>query len=502
MRTQRGIVLVTVLAVSLPTGAVVRLPAVIGSNMVLQQGVPVPIWGWAEPGEKVTVAFAGQTKTARADEAGNWCVKLDALASGVSGRMTVAGGPSAGRGARAPALTVENVLVGEVWICSGQSNMQWAVAGADNAKAEIAAAKYPRMRLFTVPRRAVAKRQSDCAGRWVLCSPKTISGFSAVGYYFGRHVHKNLKRPVGLINTSWGGTLIEPWTSREAMLAVPEFKAIVDRWDADVAKKQAANGKIRGKAKSGRRGQKANSHSRPGNLFNGMIAPLVPLAVRGAIWYQGESNVGRAEQYRRLFPNMIRDWRRQWGQDEFTFLWVQLANFRAREPQPGQSAWAELQEAQAMTLSVPRTGMAVINDIGAAKDIHPRNKQDVGRRLGLAARAVAYGERIVYSGPAYESMKIGGSKVRIKFKHTGGGLVAKGGKLKGFALAAADRKFVWAGAKIEGDTVVVSSAKVAKPAAVRYAWASNPDCNLYNAEGLPASLFRTDDWPGITAGKK
>jgi len=341
-----------------------------------------------------------------------------------------------------------------------------------------------------------------------------------VGYFFGRHVHKNLKVPVGLINTSWGGTPSESWTSRPALEADAFFKPLLDRWDErtkgfDAAKAKAAHEErmeqwkaaaAKAKAAKKRAPRRPRMPSDPGksshcpaNLYNGMIAPLIPLAIRGAIWYQGESNAGRAWQYRKLFSAMIVDWRKNWVQGDFTFLWVQLANFRPRKAEPAESAWAELREAQNLALKLPKTGHAVIIDIGEARDIHPKNKQDVGKRLGLAARKIAYARDLCYSGPMYESLKIEGAKAIVKFKHVCGGLVAKGGgALKGFAVAGADKKFVWADAKIDGGTVVLSSDKVAAPVAVRYAWADNPECNLYNAKDLPACPFRTDDWPMIT----
>jgi len=490
----------------------VKLPAVIGENMVLQQGADVPVWGWADPGEKVTVAFAGQTASATADKDGKWAVKLTALKPGEPAAMTVSGKNK---------LTLKNVLVGEVWVCSGQSNMAWSLSRANNAQQEIAAAKYPKIRLFTVRRATADGPQKDCQGNWVECSPKTAGGFSAVGYFFGRHLHKNLKVPVGLINTSWGGTPAEAWTSLPALKADPFFKPLLDRWDKlltapsakdkyekamEAWKKAAAKAKAE-KKRLPRKPRPPRDHSksphRPANLYNGMIAPLIPYAITGAIWYQGESNAGRAHQYRKLFSAMIVDWRKNWGRGDFTFLWVQLANFMARKGEPAPSAWAELREAQSMALKLPKTGQAVIIDIGEARNIHPKNKQDVGSRLGLAARKIAYGQELCFSGPVYESMTVKGGEVALKFSNTGAGMVAKGGgKLTGFALAGKDKKFVRADAKIQGkDTVVVSSDKVKAPVAVRYAWADNPECNLYNKALLPADPFRTDTWPGITVGK-
>ena len=388
-----------------------------------------------------------------------------------------------------------------------------------NAAAEIQSAVYPKIRLFTAEHIIAGKPQFDVSGKWETCTPDTVEFFSAVGYYFGRDLHKARGVPVGLIHTSWGGTPAESWTSKPVLQADPDFKPILDRWQESFAgypkkldhwykhtlaawRKKAdqveAQGRPIPKPPELPRDPRQHPH-RPSGLYNAMIHPLIPFGIKGAIWYQGESNANRAYQYRTLFPAMIQNWRTDWGQGDFPFLFVQLANFKAREDEPGESDWAELREAQTMTLSLPNTGMAVTIDIGEANDIHPTNKQDVGSRLALAARAIAYGEQIVYSGPMYDSMTVEGETIRLRFKHVGGGLLAKGGgALKGFAVAGADRKFVWADAKIDGDTIVVSSGKVAQPVAVRYAWAINPECNLYNKQGLPASPFRTDDWPGRT----
>jgi sialate O-acetylesterase len=420
-------------------------------------------------------------------------------------------------------ITLHNVAVGEVWVCSGQSNMEMAVGssarawgGVLNADQEAAAGNYPLIRHFTVKKAVAGQPQKDVEGQWVVASPETVPEFSAVGYFFGRELHKALGVPVGLIDSSWGGTPAEAWTSTPALEAVPELKPLLDDWSQKVAAypraleqfqqelnpwEQAAE-KAEGEGKPAPPPPKMppdprSNPWRAGGLYNGMIAPLTPYAIAGAIWYQGESNADRAYQYRKLFPTMIQDWRHAWGEGDLPFLFVQLANFI----QGGvKTAWAELREAQSMTLSLPKTGMAVTIDIGDPYDIHPRNKQEVGRRVALAGEALAYGRKVVYSGPLYESMSVEGPSVRLRFKHVGGGLVAKGGPLKGFEIAGEDRKFVAAEAKISGDTVVVRSAagRLPHPAAVRYAWADNPECSLYNKAGLPASPFRTDDWPGVT----
>jgi len=500
-----------VLAVLWPVvRADVKLPAVIGSNMVLQADMNDPIWGWADPGEKVTVTIGDQKAEATADSAGKWQVRLAAMKAGAGPlEMTVAGKNT---------LKLENILVGEVWVCSGQSNMEMSVNRVNGAEKEIADAKFPKIRLFTVTKATADTPLTDCKGQWVECAPETVPGFSAVGCFFGRELHKTLGVPIGLIHTSWGGTSAEAWTSRETLEADPDLKAIIARYqqqidnypkakeewekvkDKKLAEWKAAADKAKAEGKpqpSRPNGPKdpLTSPNRPSSLYNGMIAPIIPFATRGAIWYQGESNADRHVEYRKLFPAMITDWRKAWGEGDFTFLFVQLANYKQRKPEPADSNWAALREAQTMTLSLPKTGMAVIIDIGEANDIHPKNKQDVGKRLALAAEAGTYGKTVVYSGPMYESMKVEDDKLRLKFKHVGGGLVAKGDKLTGFAIAGDDKKFVWADAKIDGDSVIVSAKDVAKPVAVRYAWADNPECNLYNKADLPALPFRTDDWP-------
>ncbi|MGD0091081.1 MAG: sialate O-acetylesterase, partial [Planctomycetota bacterium] len=363
--------------------------------------------------------------------------------------------------------------------------------------------------------------QSDCKGKWAECSPQNVGGFSGVLFFFGRELHKTLNVPLGLIHTSWGGTPAESWTTKATLESDPDYKKILDGFAAGVAgypkakenfatqleKWQQDSEKAKAEGKPAPKKPKAPddpAHNpwMPSGLYNAMIAPLIPYGIQGAIWYQGESNAGRAYQYRKLFPAMILDWRKNWGQGDFPFIWVQLANFMPRNPQPGQSDWAELREAQQLTLSLPKTGTGLAIDIGEAGNIHPKNKQELGRRLALAALAIAYGKDLPYSGPVYDSMAVEGSSIRLKFKHVNGGLVCKGEKLAGFSIAGEDKKFVWAEAKIDGETVVVSSPEVQKPAAVRYAWANNPEVSLYNKADLPASPFRTDDWDGITKGKQ
>jgi len=496
----------------------VRLPAIISDNMVLQQSSQVAVWGKADPGEKVRVQLNGQTAETTTGQQGTWRLNLD-LSRQPQGPfdMLVQGKNT---------LTIHNVLVGQVWLCSGQSNMEMGVGNAADAQQEAAAANYPGIRLFLVPHAVADEPQEEIDAKWVVCTPQSVlatglprwGGFSAAAYFFGREIHQRLNVPVGLIESAWGGTPAEAWTSREVLLADRDFKSFFETYEealknypvkvskypeqlaawqrsADEAKTAGRQPTTQPKVPTDpRKSQFVASH-----LYNGMLTPLIPYTIAGTVWYQGEANAGRAYQYRRLFPVMIQDWRTRWGQGDFPFIFVQLANYRDRANQPAESDWAELREAQAMTLSLPKTAMAVTIDIGDAKDIHPKNKQEVGRRLALGALAIAYSKDIEHSGPAFASMTVEGRSIRLTFTHTAGGLVAKGEKLTGFAIAGVDRKFVWADATIDGDTILVHSDLIAAPTAVRYAWANNPDCNLYNKANLPASPFRTDDWPGITA---
>jgi len=457
-----------------PVMADVRVLSVIGSGMVLQRGVKVPVWGWADPGEKVKVSFAGQSVTGKADKAGDWKVYLQPMiASAVPGDMVISAKNT---------INLNDILVGDVWICGGQSNMAWPTIWAVNAQTEMNNANYPGIRLIVLPKAGALQPQKDTKAAWSRCSTTTVSWFSAVGYFFGRALYKHLNVPIGLIDNSIGGTRAEAWTSEQALAANPYFK-----FEADNLKKAIATNN--------------NDVNVASACFNNMCAPIIPFAVKGAIWYQGEGNAGVAGQYCNLLNTMVKDWRTRWENKDMPFLIVQLANFLAPPVEPGPSSWGELREAQVQMLKTKNTGLALAIDIGEAADIHPKNKQDVGYRLSLAARKVAYGEDLVYSGPMYRSMSRHGNKIVIKFDHVAKGLVARGGDLKQFAIAGADQKFYWAKAVIEGKNVVVSSDKVEKPVAVRYAWAENPEgCNLYNSENLPASPFRTDKWPGITAG--
>jgi sialate O-acetylesterase len=490
----------------------VKLPAIFSDNMVLQRSGKTPVFGWADKGEKVSVKIGGASAEAMAGDNGKWMAMLDTsgIDAGSPVEVSVSGNNS---------IAIKNVLVGEVWLASGQSNMEWVVANSKDADMEIAQGDHPGVRMFTVKKAVAEEPSKDVEGKWEVCSPQTVGRFSAVGYFFARDLNQQLKAPVGVIHTSWGGTPAESWTSKEMLASEAEFKPIVERHEKFLAEYPANKAKHEEATKKwqegGRKGQAPRAPQGPGHpwtpsgLYNAMIAPLEPVGVKGAIWYQGESNADRAYQYRKLFAAMINDWRSHWGQaggdGNFSFYFVQLANYQKREPQPVESPWAELREAQTMALSLPKTGMAVIIDVGEANDIHPRNKQDVGRRLARWALAKDYGKNVPYTGPVLDAMKVEGDTVRLKFKNLGGGaLKVVGEKLVGFAVAGEDKKFVWATASIdakEKDVVVLKASGISNPVAVRYAWANNPDANLYDMSGLPAGPFRTDDWKGVTVGK-
>lgn len=380
--------------------------------------------------------------------------------------------------------TLKDVLIGEVWVCSGQSNMEMPLAGwgnINNYKQEIAEANYPNIRLITVVKGTSAQALSEAKFNtgWQPCSPGTIAEFSAIAYFFARNIQQNQNIPIGLIQAAYSGTPAASWVSGPSLKIMPAYDSLVN-------------------VISSKPGSPKDSHI-PTVLYNAMVNPLIPYGIRGVIWYQGESNAGKAYQYKTLFPLLINDWRQNWDNKKSPFYFVQLANFTDVKQTPGESTWAELREAQMQTLKLPKTGMAVTIDIGEAKDIHPKNKQDVGLRLALIARSKVYKENIAYSGPLYKSYKIKGNQVKLSFNHINGGLQSKGNdELKGFEIASADKKFHWAEAKIVGDKIIVWSDDIKEPIAVRYAWANNPVCNLYNKGGLPASPFRTDNWKGIT----
>lgn len=482
----------------------VTLPAVIGSHMVLQRDMPITVWGWASPNEEINITLGEMRAKTTADAQGDWLVKLPGMrASAEPLEMTIAGKNT---------IKLEDILVGEVWVGSGQSNMQWSVAASDQAQEEIAAADHPKLRLFLVPLVPAGTPAKNVNARWEVCTPQSIPNFSAVLYFFGRELHKSLDVPVGMIATSWGGTRIEPWIPPAGFESQQELEAersqigmmranyqtalkthreAIRSW-LDAADAAAASGQPIPEP-PGFPANPFNSNGAPTGLYNGMVHALVPFGIRGAIWYQGESNLGAGMHYHDLMKGLIQGWRKVWGQGEFPFLFVQLAPYKYGA---APTLLPEIWEAQTATLSFPNTGMAVITDIGNTADIHPRNKQDVGKRLALWALAKTYGkDDLVYSGPLYESMSVEGDRVRLKFQHLGGGLKSRDGKpLDWFSIAGEDKKFVPATAAIDGDTIVVESPQVAQPAAVRFGWHQLAEPNLCNQAGLPASPFRTDRW--------
>jgi len=449
--------------------AAVKLPSIIGDNMVLQRDRAVPVWGWDDAGTQVTVTVGEAKATATADAGGRWAVELPAMKAGGPFTMTIEGTDT---------VTVKDILIGEVWVCSGQSNMEWTVSNSNNAPEEIAAANHLQIRHIKIPHVPADQPQDNVpSDGWKVCSPETVAGFTAVGYFFGRYLNQQLDVPIGLIGSNWGGTRIEPWTPPIGFQSVPALKDIADNL-ANFPTKNA-DGKV--------------NHQTPLALYNGMIHPLLPYAVRGAIWYQGESNNGEGMLYHEKMKALIHGWRSVWNDESMPFYFVQLAPFRyGGEPTRLPGIW----EAQLKTLCVPNTGMAVTVDIGNVTDIHPRNKQDVGKRLALWALAKNYGQNdLVYSGPLYSSMKVDGNKAVISFDHVGGGLDSRDGQpLTHFQIAGENKEFVDAKAEIVGDTVVVSADGVDKPVAVRFGWHQEAEPNLSNKAGLPASPFRTDQW--------
>ncbi len=462
------IVVLSVLAASSLAQADVKLPKVIASHMVLQQKIPLPIWGTADPGEDVTVSLGDNTASTKAGSDGKWSVKLKEISAGGPHELIVKGKNE---------VKLTDVLIGEVWVASGQSNMEWSVAASANPQEEIAAAKYPSIRLFHVKKTpAVAPAAEVVLDReWSECSPATIGNFSAVAYFFGRHLQKELNVPIGLINTSWGGTAIEPWTPIAGFDSVESLKQI-----GQAAKAQQENP-----------GDAKPNHGAPTQLYNGMVHALVPFGIRGAIWYQGESNRGQGVAYEQRMHALINGWRSVWGQGDFPFLYVQLAPYKYGPTDP-QFLLPQIWEAQTKVLGMKNTGMAVTTDITNLTDIHPMNKQDVGKRLALWALAKTYGKSdLVYSGPLYKSMKVEGNKVRIEFDHAGGLKSRDDKPLSWFTIAGKEGDFVEATATVDGNSVVVSSDKITEPAAVRFGWDQLAEPNLMNAAGLPASPFRT-----------
>ena len=466
---------------SQPATGEFALSRLVADGMVMQRDLPVPLWGWGEPGTTVEIQFDNEPLATRVDAEGRWQVTLPPRPAGGPHHLRI----------RAEGFDREitGVMVGDVWLCSGQSNMEWPVSLAEDAEAEIAAASDSSIRHFAVPRSSSLKPEERLVGgEWTVASPETVGGWTAVGYFFARELRKKVDVPIGLIHSSWGGSRIEPWMSAEALGFESGDHAIRDLAQKLAVEESLLLDKI-----------PAHANQFPTLLYHQMIHPILNYPVRGVLWYQGESNTGprNAVRYRRLFPGLIEDWRRLYGLEDLPFLFVQLANFMEPAEEPGESDWAVLRESQAKTLELPRTAQVVTIDIGDADDIHPRNKQDVGLRLSLAARHLVYGEEdLVGSGPTYRDHRIEKDRVVLTFDHVGGGLSAEDGELQQFAVAGADRKFVWANARIDGDQVIVQSDAVPEPIAVRYAWSNNPEgANFYNADGLPASPFRTDSFP-------
>jgi len=516
----RFAVVAAALTAAVTVQADVSLNNMFGDHMVVQQGIATRVWGKADPGEPVTVSFAGQTKTTTALPDGTWQVLLDPVREyGGPHTLTVKG---------KNVVTFEDVLVGEVWICSGQSNMQWLVNQSNDPDIEKAAATFPGIRLLSVPQVGTQEPQWNFTGSWKVCTPETVGNFSAVGYYFGRQLHQTLGVPVGLINNAWGGSAAEAWVRRDKLAGHPTLRAIHDRWLAEEADLEKAEAEFEGKraawkvaaeqAKAagkpepgGKPDPKQNpdarmkGNARPGNIHSGVLTPSIGYGIKGAIWYQGESNAGRAYQYRELFPFMIQSWRDEWGLGDFPFFWVQLADYKAEKADPAESDWAELREAQTMTMNkLPNTGEAVIIDLGEGKDIHPMNKQDVAKRLARWALSETYAvPAIACRSPLYKGMERDGAKIMLSFDHVPAGPGWRPFDVAepvGFTIAGAERKFVPAKARIRDDgRIEVWNDSVADPVAVRYAWADNPVCNMYATSGLPLTPFRTDEFPGVTA---
>ena len=466
-----------------------RLNGMFKDNMVLQQQSKAAIWGMAKPGQMVSIESSWDKKaTAKAGDDGKWSATIE---------TPTAGGPyNINIKTNDEKKELKNVLIGEVWICSGQSNMQWKLRGfgVDHFKEDVEKANHPKIRFCQVDQILSLQPQDDVKARWTVCSPKTALEFSAVAYFFGDKLRQHLDVPIGLISTNWGGSSGEAWMNQNDIAGdFPDLNTILGGYDELIQLHGVSH-------ERGRKTPKGLNHRMPSVLYNSMIHPLIPFSIRGVIWYQGESNVKKPVQYRKLFPKLIKSWRNEWGQGDFPFYFVQIAPFQYRnEPLPV----AMLREAQLQSLKVANTGMVVTMDIGDAGNIHPKRKKPVGERLALLALANDYGQKdLVYSGPEFTGHSIESNRVRLKFKHLGGGLASRDGKpLSHFTLAGKDKVFHPATAEIDGDTILVSAANVAKPVAVRFGWGNSDEPNLMNKEGLPSSSFRTDDWK-IQARKK
>lgn len=491
-----------------PPATGLRLPALFGNRMVLQAGLPVPVWGWSIPSDEVTVCCDDNRVVGRAGADGRWIVKLPPMGPGRVRDFTVSSGKGAGR------LELVDVAIGEVWLCSGQSNMAVPLTEAQDGEVTAAGADWPDLRLLRVPERASLVPQLGIDTGWVRCTPETARAFSAIGLHSCHRLQQELGVPIGMIQAAFGGTVAEAFMS-PAALSVPAFAPILRTWERFAAEYPATAEGRTAMAEERRQHllalgkvpppwplepKPADHFHRPSAVFHGMIEALIPAAVRGVLWYQGEANGWRGHQYRELFPTLIADWRRLWMRPELPFLFVQLPGFAADWLEP--DIWPELREAQMLTARrVPHTAMIQAIDLGDPDDLHPRRKREVGERLALAALATVHGRPIEYSGPLYRECRAEGERLRLFFDHTSGGLISPSGRLSGFTAAGPDRSFAPVRAILDGETVVIDPGPQPRPAAVRYAWANDPEISLYNRAGLPASPFRTDDWPGITEGR-
>ncbi|NIJ44880.1 sialate O-acetylesterase [Wenyingzhuangia heitensis] len=499
-------VLVVVLGITTVKAEVV-LPKFFSDHMVLQRNNNNPIWGTAQKGEKIMVSIAGQSHQTKADKNGYWKIRLDKMKAGGPYKLIVQGDNK---------IELNDVLIGEVWLCSGQSNMGWKVGGTTYADLEIASANYPNIRLLKAPLQGSLTKQYDLDAQWEKCSPENVGSFSANGYFFGRRLHQVLGVPIGLINVAWGASALETWIPREAMDAAGTYTEMLSQWDERMSNFTDKTLKKETKAyevwvKSGKKGKNMSpvrdhriGQNTPANGFNYMVHPILGYGIKGAIWCQGETNLGRSYQYRRMFPLLINTWRELWGQGDFSFYWIQVAGMKTKPTAPEQSYWAEMREAQTMTLKLPNTAEAVVYDLGEGNNIHFKDKQSSANRLVLHALSKDYNYKIKANSPSYESMKVKGNKITITFKDVSSKLYAFDvSTVKGFTIAGKDQKFVFAKAKIIGkNKVEVFANEIENPVAVRFAWANNPDANLYDKTNLPVTAFRTDNWHGISYQKE
>ncbi len=516
------LLLVASISFPLKTTAKVEVTSLFTDNMVLQQGKELAFWGTASPGEQVSVSIMGKITKSAADQNGSWKVKFPKLKASSTPMDIIIQGQNT--------ITIKNVLVGEVWLCSGQSNMDMTVAkedrywcGVNNEAEEVAAANYPNVRVFDVDFAPSMEIKANARGKWEICSPKTVGHLSAAAYFFAREITNRYKVPVGLITTAFGASTAEAWVSQSALEKYPNIRFLLDNYSkkleafyadsavtiakfrddikkfrGDMAAFRASGGDVNAKMpKAPKNPDIRSDQHNPYVLYNGMVAPLIPYTIKGALWYQGESNYPSCDQYDQIMEALIADWRERWGQGNFPFIYVQLANYQDVITLPVKDdPMVSVRNGQLKNLSVANTAMAVAIDNADPSDygnVHPKNKQEIGRRLAAAARAIAYKEKIEYMGPIFKGMKVDGNKIALTFSHTGSGLKANGDVLKGFAISGADKNWVHGEAKIVGNKVVVSSPEIQKPMYIRYAWARNPICNLYNNEGFPASPFRTDN---------